>query len=271
MQQNNENYEKAYQDCERDIKEIENEIKNNEEEIKKREEANLALNTRKQDSIELRQVLSRFVSPSVTKIGSQFDESSIEQSTNIQSEIPESVFTVETSKGLIEISSNAFKDLDITDAISKFLRIVNQPQKTSQIVTALLKGGYETESAFFSENVRSALRNADKSSKSAIVWKNKLWQLADSEAEPPNFLKPIETKKSGKRGFGVPKWGRSIADVSEEILGNERNGLHLDEIRQRLNSKGLHPTVGSLDVALRQDKKKRFRLVSRRTYGLVEK
>jgi hypothetical protein len=97
--------------------------------------------------------------------------------------------------------------------------------------------------------------------------------IKNQNSEDTSILsKPKETNNQVKRGFGASKWSRSIADAVEDILRNEENGLHLDEISKRLANEGMTPTMGSLDSALRQDgKKHRFKLVSPRTYGLVKR
>jgi hypothetical protein len=176
MLQNNENYEKVFQDCERDIKAIETEKIKNEREIEERRQANIALDARKQDIIELRDVLRKVITPQTTEKENQSDDKSVEQTVS-----SESVFSVETPNGLIEIPQDSFKGFDnVKDATIHLLRIVKSPLKHPQIADALLKGGYETKSVVaFSENVRSTLRSASKSLRSEIIRKDTSWQLKE--------------------------------------------------------------------------------------------
>ena len=173
MLPNNENYEKFLQQCQIDIKECEKEVSKKEGEIE-------ALKIQRQGFIELREALTKILG--VTNVEDTNYSTVIfpETPLTLQSKNLESFFIVETPKGSVEIYVNAFRDcVKIVDATIKFLRMVNQPQKTPDIVSALSKGGFESKSAFFSENVRSTLRSASKRHNGEIVWKDNKWQLAE--------------------------------------------------------------------------------------------
>lgn len=263
--QSNDDYERLYKDSETKIAECDEEISKLEQEIE-------VVKTKKQGFSKLREALAEILGSTSVENTHYSVVHFPERPLILQSENSESFFLFETPNGLVEIPTDAFKDLKINEAAIKFLKSVNYPQKTSEIVNALLKCGFESPSINFAENVRGVLRSASKGTRSEIIWKNKLWQLADWVSESPNtFSKPPEINKLSNSIIGSPKWNRTIGDAAEDILKNEKGGLHLDEIRKRLAEEEIYPTIGSLDVALRQDGKKRFELVSPRTYGLVKK
>lgn len=82
---------------------------------------------------------------------------------------------------------------------------------------------------------------------------------------------PLNVKRIGAGRFG-PKWKKSIADATEEMLEQTETGrMRLVDIHSRLGDRGMHTTLDSVDSALRKDKKKRFKLTDVREYGLVKK
>jgi negative regulator of replication initiation len=261
MQSNTVDYEYVFQNCESDIAECDKQITEKESEIE-------VLRNKKQGFLELKDALQKILHTTKNNI-SQSIQKLADSPINVPSEVVESIFEIETPKGSVEISSDDFKGLEMTDAITKFLRIANYPQKTSQIAEALSKGGFESRSIFFAENVRSALRNASKNKKSEIVWKNKLWQLGNwSSTIADKLSNSLEVSKISNRKVGTLKWSKSIGDAAEDVLRNVLDGLHLDDIHTKLKEAEIYPTRGSLDAALRQDRKKRFVKVSSETYKL---
>lgn len=274
MQLKIESYESLFQDCERDIKECEKEIIQNEREIEERRQTIKDVDAKRQELIGLREFLKKIINPPDSKNESLSDENVLEKQIDFQSENSESFFTVETSKGLIEIPLDSFKRFDtIKEATIHLLRIVKSPLKHPQIADALLKGGFETKSVVaFSENVRSTLRSASKSLRSEIIRKNRSWHLKEWSSDSSNSSsKPAETNKSSKRGIHLLKWSKSAGDAAEDVLRIEGKELHIDEIHKRLAEDGINPTLGSLDAAMRQDKRKRFEKVRPQTYRLVNK
>jgi hypothetical protein len=84
-----------------------------------------------------------------------------------------------------------------------------------------------------------------------------------------NSDKPNDVPK--KKGFGESKFAMSVGDASAKVLENEKDGLHLDKILEKISELGVTPTRTSLDSALRNDgKKMRFKLLGKRIWTLVE-
>lgn len=96
----------------------------------------------------------------------------------------------------------------------------------------------------------------------------------EEEPSPNKHVDPLtipeNTSHIQKPKFGASKFHKSIGDAVAEMLEDEQNGLHLDEILRRLQEDKITPTKNSLDAALRKDSKTRFKLVGVRTYGLAK-
>jgi len=58
-----------------------------------------------------------------------------------------------------------------------------------------------------------------------------------------------------KKAFGASKFAISVGNASAKVLENEKDGLHLDKILEKIAQLGATPTRTSLDAALRKDSK----------------
>lgn len=96
--------------------------------------------------------------------------------------------------------------------------------------------------------------------------------VVEKERNLNNFTPTMQaTEANGsdqKKPFGGSKFAIPVGDASAKVLENEKNGMHLDKILEKIAELGATPTRTSLDAALRKDSKKRFKLLGKRIWTL---
>ena len=80
----------------------------------------------------------------------------------------------------LSLTENTFRDLNIFNAVVKYLEMVGQIQTIPEIAKALIAGGYQTKSKKFYDNVRPVLiENEYPKGRKSFYREKRGWGLAD--------------------------------------------------------------------------------------------
>lgn len=130
----------------------------------------------------------------------------------------------------------------------------------------------------FIEELKTEIADREKKLKAAIEFADAvgLGELIVEKTSPNKTTsEPVSQNGASsqpvKVPFGQSKWPVAIGDASVKILKEfdpQNKGMKLEDILEHLKPMQVFPTDGSLDAALRNDSKKRFKKAGIRTYAL---
>ena len=116
--------------------------------------------------------------------------------------VPEGGFAPNQTSGPIaagEVLPGAFHGRSIPEGAVLYLRMVRQKQKSGDIAAALLRGGYQTKSSNFNNQVHAALDRASKNEGAEVIkFENAYWGLRE-------WLSPNVRASMASRPAVIPK------------------------------------------------------------------